>query len=117
MVDINEVLNTAGKAADEIVSNLYDFGHESLGGGLHRIAEEKLIEGYGDCLNNACPIAYDIGRRDGISEGALKGGIATLAVLGGLYVVSKIVNRIKLKIEQKKDTEEAIIEEEKVYEA
>ena len=101
MCDIYDVLESSYGSADVIVSTVYDYGENNLGNGIRKIAGEMLTVGqdlgYNECRDKAVPIAYNLGKRDGLLKGSFLGVGATLAVFAASAGVCKLVQHIKFK--------------------
>ena len=114
MCDIYDVLESSYGSADVIVSTVYDYGENNLGNGVRKIAGDMLMVGqdlgYNECRDKAVPIAYNLGKRDGLLKGSLLGVGATLAVTAVTVGVVKLVKHIKAK-KAKAQTEESVSEQ------
>lgn len=114
MCDIDDVLESSYGSADEIVSTVYEYGENNLGNGIRRIAGDMLTVGqdlgYNECRDKAVPIAYNLGKGDGLLQGSLIGVGATLAVTALTVGIVKLVKRIKEK-KAKSQTEESVSEQ------
>ena len=114
MCDIYDVLESSYGSADEIVSTVYEYGENNLGNGIRKIASDMLTVGqdlgYNECRDKAVPIAYELGKGDGLLQGSLIGVGATLAVTAVTVGVVKLVKHIKAK-KAKAQTEESVSEE------
>lgn len=114
MCDIYDVLESSYGSADEIVSTVYEYGENNLGNGIRRIAGDMLTVGqdlgYNECRDKAVPIAYNLGKGDGLLQGSLIGVGATLAVTALTVGIVKLVKRIKEK-KAKSQTEESVSEQ------
>ena len=114
MYDIYDVLESSYGSADEIVSTIYEYGENNLGNGVRKIAGDMLMVGqdlgYNECRDKAVPIAYNLGKRDGLLKGSLLGVGATLAVTAVTVGVVKLVKHIKAK-KAKAQTEESVSEQ------
>ena len=114
MCDIYDVLESSYGSADEIVSTVYEYGENNLGNGIRKIAGDMLTVGqdlgYNECRDKAVPIAYNLGKGDGLLQGSLIGVGATLAVTAVTVGVVKLVKHIKAK-KAKAQTEESVSEE------
>ena len=101
MCDIYDVLESSYGSADVIVSAVYDYGENNLGNGIRKIAGEMLTVGqdlgYNECRDKAVPIAYELGKGDGLLQGSLIGIGATLAVATVSVGVCKPVKHIRSK--------------------
>jgi hypothetical protein len=101
MCDIYDVLESSYGSADEIVSTVYEYGENNLGNGIRKIAGDMLMVGqdlgYNECRDKAVPIAYDLGKGDGIIEGSIITLCATAAVAAITVGVCKLVKHIKSK--------------------
>ena len=114
MCDMYDVLESSYGSADEIVSTIYEYGENNLGNGVRKIAGDMLMVGqdlgYNECRDKAVPIAYNLGKRDGLLKGSLLGVGAALAVTAVTVGVVKLVKHIKTK-KAKAQTEESVSEQ------
>ena len=114
MCDIYDVLESSYGSADEIVSTIYEYGENNLGNGVRKIAGDMLMVGqdlgYNECRDKAVPIAYDLGKGDGLIEGSIITLCATAAVAAITVGIVKLVKHIKTK-KAKAQTEESVSEQ------
>jgi hypothetical protein len=114
MCDIYDVLESSYGSADEIVSTVYEYGENNLGNGIRKIAGDMLMVGqdlgYNECRDKAVPIAYNLGKGDGLLQGSLIGVGATLAVTAVTIGIVKLVKHIKTK-KAKAQPEESVSEQ------
>lgn len=101
MCDIYDVLESSYGSADEIVSTIYEYGENNLGNGVRKIAGDMLMVGqdlgYNECRDKAVPIAYDLGKGDGLIEGSIITLCATAAIATVIVGACKLVKHIRSK--------------------
>lgn len=74
MCGVSEVLKSTNESGAVIVSTVHEYGNDSLGGGILKLAKEMYDEGFSDGVS--------LGFSAGQSEGVIKGVVATVCVLG-----------------------------------
>jgi hypothetical protein len=99
MCDIYDVIESSYNSADVIVTTIFKFGDNNLGNGVRRLATDMLNAGkqlgYEDCFNKAVPVAYNLGKKNGIFIGSfVTFGIGTLLVFTS-WGISKLVQQKK----------------------
>ena len=99
MCDIYDVIESSYGSADVIVSTVYDYGEKNLGNGIRKLASDMFNSGkyigYEECFNKVVPVAYDMGKTDGLFIGSLvTAGLGTIVTLASLGIY-KLIQRCK----------------------
>ena len=103
MCDVEEVIKSSYQSAGNIVSTLYDYGEESFGGGVRKLADEMFATGARINYESGYNEGFSIGLAQGESKGVLEGSLITTGVfvLVGISVwsVKKIIKKYHKKTE------------------
>lgn len=118
MCDVCDVIESSYSSADIIVSTVYDYGGKDLGNGIRKLAGEMLTAGqnigYEECFEQAVPVAYNLGKRDGLLEGSIIAVfVCTVASAAG-FGIYKLAKRIQAKNKQQKAEEKESAEQEEI---
>lgn len=122
MTDVCNVLEASHSSGDVIIETIYEYGENSLGHGIRKLATEMFNFGYEKGVDDACITAFDNGYLEGLKsgyvtgnlDGIVKGSIITAGVLtiSGLtiYGINMLINNYK---KSKTKNKEAFYEKER----
>ena len=110
MCDAYDVLEASCNSANVIVSTVYDYGGNSLGEGIRKLAGEMINVGYEQGITDMEPLAYNEGFFEGLHQGYvtgnlngfIKGSLVTVGAISAIGLVSWGVNKFVKKQNAKK---------------